>query len=384
VRIAVDARELAGRPTGVGRYLAELLASWSRDPGARDVHLTLFAPQAIALPRGAGQSEAGETGARIDAAVVAGGSGTHWEQVTLPQSLGHEFDVLFCPGYSAPVFPRLPFVVAIHDVSFFAHPEWFRQREGLRRRWTVKAAARRAARVITISGFSQREIVRHLGVPAERVEVTWLAPWRHGPAHPPPEAGGLRDAIAVVERAPIVLYAGSILNRRQIPLLVRAFAPIARALPGARLVIVGENRTFPPEDPAAIARELGIGEAVDVRAYVSDAALAQLYREASVFAWLSTYEGFGLPPLEAMSAGAPVVACDTAVAREVYGDAARLVPEGDADALTTALQCVLRDPQERARLLDAARQVLTRFSWDETARTTLDVLRRVAQGRMSA
>jgi glycosyltransferase involved in cell wall biosynthesis len=375
VRVAVDARELAGRPTGVGRYLAELLSSWSRDPRARDVQITLVAPYAITRPR-----DLGDEGARIDETIVAGGSGTRWEQLTLPRALGRSFDVLFCPGYSAPIFARLPFVVAIHDVSFFAHPEWFGAREGLRRRWTVKASARRAARVLTISAFSRDEIVRHVGVPAERIEVTWLAPWRSATASPPAKAGGLQEGGGGLPGdRPTVLYAGSILNRRQIPLLVRAFAPLARAMPGARLVLVGENRTFPREDPTALAAELGIADAVDVRAYVADEELAQLYREASAFAWLSTYEGFGLPPLEAMAAGAPVVACDTPVAREVYGDAARLAPAGDVAALTAALSDVLTNAAVRAELTAAAPRVLSRYSWDRTAQTTLDVLRRAAR-----
>jgi glycosyltransferase involved in cell wall biosynthesis len=390
MRIAVDARELAGRPTGVGRYLAELLASWSRDERARGTHITLFAPQAIGLP-----VELGDTGARIDTAIASGGSGTRWEQLTLPRAIGRDVDVLFCPGYSAPLLTRVPFVVAIHDVSFFAHPEWFGSKEGLRRRWTVKAAARRAARVLTISDFSRGEIVRHLGVPAERVEVTWLAPWRgSSPQVPSPHHSprlrqgdaGLVEAVAEAARpraertgARSVLCVGTILNRRQIPLLVRGFAPIARQDPQARLVIVGENRTFPAEDPAAIARAFGIAAAVDLRSYVSDEILAQLYREASAFAWLSTYEGFGLTPLEAMAAGVPVVACDTPVAREVYGDAARLVPAGDVDGVTRALTAVLDDEAVRDELREAAAGTLARFSWDETARATLDVLRRAAR-----
>lgn len=366
MRLAIDARELEGRPTGVGRYLTELLTSWTNDPTARDVAITLLGTREPSLPA------LGSAGARVTHEAVSGGSGTRWEQLSLPGALRGRFDLLFSPAYSAPRFCPVPFVVAIHDVSFFAHPDWFSAREGLRRRWTVKASARRAARVITISRFSRDEIVRHIGIPADRIEVTWLAPWSGT------SSSGEESDLRVGER-PTILFAGSILNRRQIPLLVRAFAPVARATPGARLVLVGENRTFPPEDPAAIAAGLGIGDAVDVRAFVSDAELARLYREASAFVWLSTYEGFGLPPVEAMAAGAPVIACDTPVAREVYGDAARYVREGDEAGLTATLAQVLNDPAERARLQSAATRVLAQFSWDATARTTLDVLRRAAR-----
>lgn len=366
MRIAVDARELIGRPTGVGRYLEELIASWSRDPAARGARVSLYAPGPLALRPGL----VGSGGAAITTEQVAGGRGTRWEQTTLPWAVHGQADVLFCPGYSAPLLSRVPVVVAIHDLSFFAHPEWFTWREGLRRRGTTAAAARRAMRILTISQFSRGEILRWLRVPAARVHVTYLAPARRlaGSADAPSASQAPRP------REPMVLYVGSLLNRRNLPTLVRAFAPVGHAQPAARLVIVGDNRTFPHQDPVAIARSLGIDRQVEVRSYVADEDLAALYRRASAFAFLSEYEGFGLTPLEAMSAEVPVVAYDTPVAREVYGDAAWLVPPGDTDAISSALRSVMEDSAARARLLTAAEACLSRWSWDHTARTTLDVL----------
>src|SRR5919108_4618288 len=139
MRIAVDARELAGQPTGVGRYLSEILREWGAMPAAQAHDRILCAPD--------------------------GGSGILWEQKTLPRLAREaDADVLFCPGYSGPLFDSTPLVVAVHDVSFAAHPEWFRWREGLRRRFVTRQAAQRAARVITISEFSRHEIAEHLGV----------------------------------------------------------------------------------------------------------------------------------------------------------------------------------------------------------------------------
>jgi glycosyltransferase involved in cell wall biosynthesis len=366
VRIAVDAREMAERPTGVGRYLAELLASWSRDRQALGTSVTLYAPDPIQVA----PSLIGSGGATVGIAIIPGGRGTRCEQTTLPRTVKSQADVLFCPGYSAPVIRPVPFVVAIHDLSFWAHPEWFARRERIRRRWTTAWAARRAAHVLTISQFSKAEIVRWLGVPASKVTVTPLAPARRFEA-----ASVRREPAALPDgREPLVLFVGSLLNRRHLPTLVRAFAPIARDTPRARLVIVGDNRTFPREDPDAVARELDIAGQVEVRSYVADTELAALYRGASVFAFLSTYEGFGLTPLEAMSAGVPVVAYDTAVGREVYGNAAVLVQPGDIAGVTAALRDAIDDSQLRARLFAAASTCLSRWSWDVTARTTLDVL----------
>lgn len=368
MRIGVDARELLGRPTGVGRYLAELLACWSRQSDASAHEVVLFSDYALTLPGGL----IGAGGARIEARVVAGARGVRWEQIDFARALGRErVDVVFGPAYSGPVLTRVPLVVALHDVSFCAHPEWFSAREGRRRRWLAWAAARRARVVLTISEFSRQEIVRTLGVPADKIIVThlsaggWFDPIR--PALDPPAA-----------REPLVLFVGSLFNRRHVSTLIRAFAPLARELAGARLVIVGENRTRPPEDPEALARELGIADRVSVRSYVSDAELADLYRRAAAFAFLSTYEGFGLTPLEALTAGVPIVVADTAVAREVYADAALFVTAGDTDGVTRALRTLLTDDATRERLRARAEALLPRYSWERTATATLDAITRAA------
>jgi glycosyltransferase involved in cell wall biosynthesis len=373
MKIAVDARELLGRPTGVGRYLAELVACWSRQPTAAGHEVLLCSDRELALPAGL----IGAGGARIEGRVVAGAHGVRWEQIDFARALRRErVDVVFGPAYSGPVLTRVPLVVAVHDVSFCAHPEWFSAREGRRRRWLAWAAGRRARMVLTISEFSRQEIVRTLGVPADKILVTHLS------------AGGWFDPLgraqnpaegSLASREPLVLFVGSLFNRRHVSTLIRAFAPLARELAAARLVIVGENRTRPPEDPEALARELGIADRVSVRSYVADAELADLYRRAAAFAFLSTYEGFGLTPLEALTAGVPIVVYDTPVAREVYADAALFVREGDTDGVTRALGTLLTDDTVRAHQRARAETLLPRYSWDRTATATLDAITRAAR-----
>jgi glycosyltransferase involved in cell wall biosynthesis len=366
MRIAVDARELAGTPTGVGRYLQELLAQWAVLAEAADCTVTLCAPTRLdaALPRAAG-------GARFDTRALPGLRGTLWEQVTLPAALAGQADCLFCPAYAGPWWSPVPSVVAIHDVSFHAHPEWFRWREGARRRWTTRLSARRAARVVTISDFSKSEIARWLGVAADRILVTPLGASPQVAALPVPAA-------PTPPTGPLVLYVGTYLNRRHLPTLVRAFAPIARRDRTARLVLVGQNRTFPPEDPMAVAQASGIAAQVCCQDWVTDAELGRLYADATVFAFLSVYEGFGLTPLEAMAAGVPVVAYDTPVAREIYGDAALLVAPGDTAAVTAALEGLVADGAERRRLVAAGPARAAGFSWARAAALTLQALRDAA------
>jgi glycosyltransferase involved in cell wall biosynthesis len=371
MHVGVDARELTGRRTGVGRYLAELLARWTRAAWAAGDHLTLYLPDAA----GEAAGWLGRGGASWSLAVLPGGRGTRWEQVTLARAVRRDRpDVLFAPGYTAPLLAGCPVVVAMHDVSFAAHPEWFRWREGLRRRLLSRLAARRARAIVTISRFSRAEIVRCLRVPAGRIEVIPLAV----DTHPSLGAGGAVPGPAV--REPLVLYVGSIFNRRHVPALVRAFARLAAKRPELRLEIVGENRTHPYEDIAAVARDAGVEDRVGLRPWVPDAELARLYGCARAFAFLAEYEGFGLTPLEAMRAGVPAVVADTPVAREVYLDAPLYVDPRDEAAVAAALARAVDEGSVRRELIEAGRRVAARYSWADTADRTFRVLRRAAGG----
>lgn len=337
MRIAVDARELHGHATGVGTYLSSILTEWKTLPAAREHHVILCEP--------------GPTGSY----------GTWWEQWALPRLVAHSnADVLFAPGYTAPILAGGPTVVAIHDVSFAAHPEWFGWREGLRRRMLTRVSARRAARVLTISEFSKREIVTRLGIGPDKVEVIYpAAADRQGPPR---------------NTENVILYTGSLFNRRHIPELIEGFARVARRMPDARLEIVGDNRTIPRVDLEGLAASSGAGDRITLRSYLPEAELAALYSRARAFVFLSEYEGFGLTPLEALSAGVPIVVLDTPVAREVYGSAALYVERPEPALIDAALARVLTDEPERARILAAGRDTLARYSWRACAERVLHVL----------
>jgi len=256
-------------------------------------------------------------------------------------------------------------VVAIHDVSFAAHPEWFRTREGVRLRWLARRSAAHARAIITISEFSRREIVEHLNVPVERVRVI-----------PPgiPE----RHATADGEREARLLFVGSVFNRRHVVDLIRAFAEVGRAHPEASLDIAGDNRSYPHEDiAAAIAREQ-VGDQIRWHRYASDEQLTDLYQRARAFAFLSEYEGLGLTPLEALKAGAPPVLLDTPVARETCGNAALYVQQGNLPPITRAIESLLFDGPLRERLLAAAADVLGKYSWARAGRETLALIEQSA------
>jgi len=355
MRIALDARDLSHHPTGVGRYLVEIVRQWADMPEARAHEFIACAPSPVRVPGGE----------RLNlTTAIAPGRGLTWEQWTLPRLVRESrADVLFAPGYSAPLLLRTPVVLTIHDVSYAAHPEWFRLKEGLRLRVTSGLSAWRAACVLTDSEFSRREIQAHFGVPDRRLRVIPLGVNRFDTMPPPAD----RD-----RSTPLVLYAGSIFNRRHIPELIDGFASMARRHPDARLVVVGENRTCPWLDTGPLpGRSPG---RITLTSYATDADLASLYARARAFAFLSAYEGFGLTPLEALACEVPIVVLDTPVAREVYGDAAIYVARPEPALIDAALDRALFDETERRRVLDAAPAVLARYSWRACATQTLQAL----------
>jgi glycosyltransferase involved in cell wall biosynthesis len=353
--VAVDARELAGRPTGVGRYLLELLRNWSSSEVSHSFILYSHEPLGPGTPF-------------ADRAIVLEGTGgTRWEQTTFARALRRDApDVLFAPAATAPLTIDVPIALTIHDLSYVAHPEWFRLREGLRRRLLTRASARKAAVILTGSAFSAGEIVERLGVPASKVRMVY-----HGVS-----VGS--QSSSQTSREALILFVGSLFNRRHVPDLVHAFAHVVRQIRQARLVIVGDNRTYPREDPREVADSLNVSSRVEVLDYAPNAEIEVLYRRASVFVFVSEYEGFGLTPLEALAYGVPIVVADTPLSREIYGDAAVTVPIGDAHTLGKTILTLLQDEDRRLAALAAAPDVLARYAWNQAAVETLEAIERAA------
>lgn len=371
MRIGIDARELFGRPTGVGRYLAHLLKTWEGLPEASPHQFLLYGPSGE--PGDSLPARLAASGLRVETRKVPGGGGTWWEQVRLAAAIRRDPpDVFFAPAYTAPLGIRTPTVLTVHDVSFLAHPEWFPLEMRVRQRLVTTVAARRARCVLTVSEFSRGEIVRRLLIESSLVRVV-----PHGLTRPT----GDRPTAPGRARESLVLFVGSIFNRRHLPEMIAAVAAVARRHPGIRLEIVGDNRTYPRQDLQAIAASAGIGEHTTIRSYVADDVLADLYGRAGAFVFLSDYEGFGLTPLEALSYGVPALVGDTPVAREVYAEAARYVATTDVPAAAAALDALLFDADARASLLSMAPAVLGRYSWERAGRHTLAALLEAAGPR---
>ena len=367
MRIGVDARELQGRPTGAGRYLRSLLRSWP-DTG-EDVLFAYF--------NGPDPAEAVPSDTRIEARPLGDGQerGLAWQQRTLPAATASEgLDVFLAPAYTCPLRMQIPRVTAVHDLSYFARPDEFPLLDGLRRRLLVSASVRASAYTLACSAFTRREIAGHFPDAATRVVEIPLGPDDDLPQAPPRHEARARLGVS----GPLLLSVGTLLHRRCIPELLRAVAKLIPRWPDLRLQVVGENRTHPYRDFSLLADELDLRASVDFLGYVSETALADRYAAADVAVALSEYEGFGMPALEALARGVPLVASDRPALNEVVGQAALLVEPRDPAAIAEAVSELLSDEALRGSLRARGRARAARYSWPETARRTREILRAAA------
>ena len=369
MRIGIDARELFGQTTGVGRYLTNLLMEWS-DQCKNGYTFILYSPasedRAIDLFN---QLKLGDNPV-FEHCELKGSQGTLWEQSQLSKAANSDnLDVFFAPNYSAPLTLQIPFVLALHDVSYFSRPDWFNWREGIRRRLLAAKSAKLAHTVLTLSQFSHDEIVNHLNIDSNRIKITPLGTSKKQVEHVDSKDSHL------------VLFAGSCFTRRRIPDLIRAFALVQTRESRARLSIVGDNRTYPHLNLKSIVNSAEMADYVSLESWISDPDLTELLRKAKVFVFLSEYEGFGLPPLEALAFGIPSVMLDTKIAREVMGEAASFVPINDIHATADALVELLWDSPKRNEILKAAPGILARHTWADTAMQTMRVVEQAATDR---
>jgi glycosyltransferase involved in cell wall biosynthesis len=345
---------LLGRRTGVGRYLANLLREWSatRTPFARIVVVT---PQAVALPAG------------IENHVIpAVGPAGFWEHLIVPARLP-PVDLLFCPSYTIPLGYCGRTALTVHDAIQAAlpgeFPFWYRYRFGAIYRWS----ARRADVVLADSRATADDVMRYYRVPERRVRVV---PLGVDPIFRPVDPAPTLRRLGLDDR-PYVLFVGKMTKRRNLPALIEAFAEADRG--GHRLVLAGDN----PQrlDLAGIAHRLRLGDRFRYLGFPTDDDLVALYSGATLVVYPSLREGFGLPIVEAMACGAPVLTVEASAMREVAPPGtAYLAPGVAASELVGPLRAALEDPVARAHIAAAGRRQAARFRWTETAAQTMESL----------
>jgi glycosyltransferase involved in cell wall biosynthesis len=308
------------------------------------------------------------------------------EQLELPRRARRAgVDVLWSPGYTAPLRAACPQVVSVLDMQYCEFPQDLSLGGRLASALLIPAAARRSQGIITLSAFSRDQIVRYAAVPSERIQVipAGVEP-EFGSAQPEHERAR-RLAACLPDAAPYWLCVANTYPHKNVPALIAAFGQVDP--PGRRLVLVGGPGRGEVEVCEAIARLPHPARVTRLRG-LAQADLVALYQGAEWFVFPSLYEGFGLPVLEAMAAGTPVLAAAAASIPEVGGDGIRYC-DGSSSSLTEALRQILEmSPADRAALVDRARRIAAEFTWEAAARRTLECLlavrERVPRTRESA
>jgi glycosyltransferase involved in cell wall biosynthesis len=268
-------------------------------------------------------------------------------------------------------------IVTIHDVFAYVCPEAHNRLDNWRYRHMLPHALRHTDAVLTDSQHSRRDIARYLGVPDDRMEV--ISCGVDPRFRPIPDGQERRVALARYGvRQPYMLYVGGINARKNIAQLFEAFAQVLERRPDLTLVVAGKRQWQTGAIDAALQR-LDLADHVHFTGYLADADLPALYSAAELFVFPSLYEGFGLPPLEAMACGTPVVASNASSLPEVVGDAAILVDPYDVDALAGAISRALEERALAAELRARGSARARTFTWERTASETIAVYAKVLE-----
>lgn len=340
MRIAVNARVLRAKVTGLQRYLSALQ---SRFPAA--IHMT--APNR-----------------------VTGVCGGHvWEQLVLPHELQQE-DLLFSPANTGPLLVKRQ-VVTVHDVVTLDRPEWFSSAKSALYKFITPRLVKNVDRVITISNYSKERLLAHVPIEARRVVVVPNGVDEQFVPQGKNAIAAMRNQLALPEGR-YVLCVGSLEPRKNIPRLLQAWSRIAGQLPNdVWLVLAGKHQR------ALLTRSAGL-ESLPPRVllvgHVADELLPALYAGATAFAFPSLYEGFGLPPLEAMACGVPVLTGNLTSFPEVVGEAGVMVDPTSVEAIADGLLRLIQDDSLRQALIAKGLARAALFSWDEAAQKTWSVL----------
>lgn len=350
-RILVDLLFYTGSKGGMESYVRNLYREMGSVSGPLDfVGL---------VPREARDLDLGWFPGDLVSAPISGDSRISWargELTVVPRAARRiGADLIHAPANLGPFRSSVPVVLTVHDLLPFVHPEWVPGPYSPVLRGLISGAARSAKRILTVSRHSADDLEQILGIGAERVDVVPLAGR--------PGAAGVTGGPRADD---LILCLGNRMPHKNFDTLLSAVARIPEA-ERPRVVITGSHG----DDPLApLVERLGIGSSTSLLGWVDDAEIERLYAQASAVVVPSLFEGFGLPVLEAMSRGCPVISSDLPVLREVGGDAPVYVDALDADSLAASIRSVLGDPAERRARSKAGLERAAGFSWTATARST--------------
>jgi glycosyltransferase involved in cell wall biosynthesis len=371
MRIGIDATSLPQRPVGAGNYIIQLVRALSQQTS--QAHFSVFT-QRHGLPLL-------EVSERSDFQLVvlpdqSPAQRLMWEQTAFPAlAARHHLDLLHSLHYTMPLAYQGRSVVTFHDLTFFLFPRLHTLPKRYFFRLFIHLSRRRAAAIIADSESTRLDAIRLAGVPPSRIHTVLLGVTPD--FHPESDVAVLeavRQKYNLPER--FLLFVGLLEPRKNLPALLQAFAKLPPQQPEVKLVIVGRQGWMYAQT-LQLVQSLGLVEKVHFTGYVDQADMPQVYNLAEMAIYPSTYEGFGLPVLEAMACGAPVITSNVSSMPEIAGEAGVLVPPGDISALGQAIEHLLSDPAERQRRSALGLERAARFTWQRTAAQTLEVYKRV-------
>ncbi|HEX2914040.1 MAG TPA: glycosyltransferase family 1 protein [Chloroflexia bacterium] len=303
-----------------------------------------------------------------------------WEQAVAPGVLLWDHpDVLHCPVNVVPLASFSPAVLTIHDLGFMRFPERYKAAKRRYLHVMTSLSARKASHIITPSESVRQEVIDLLKIRPDKVTAVAEGAGQSFRVYPEQEVAEWRKANNVPDR--FVLYLGTLEPRKNLPLLLRAFARWRQEQPSqARdvVLVLGGAKGWLYEEIFRLVKELDLESVTRFQGYISENDLPLWYNSARCFVYPSVYEGFGLPPLEAMASGCPVITSNTSSLPEVVGEAGIMVGPDDVDALTAGLASLLTDEAEYSRRRKACLERAAGFTWTQAARQTLDIYRQVA------
>ncbi|MCX7927857.1 MAG: glycosyltransferase family 4 protein [Candidatus Omnitrophica bacterium] len=295
-----------------------------------------------------------------------------WEQLELPFLIKkYDCDLLFNPANTSPWLVAHKSILLLYDVSFLINPSWFSRKFFLLYNTLIPPIARKAKRIITISENSKRDIVKYLKINPSKVSVVYLAP---------SELFCQEKKVLVDEdidnlniKKPFILFVGSLAPRKNLKGLIEAFCLLKKEkrIAHSLLIVGARNINFPLKEKNI---DAGISRDIQFLGYLPDIEIKKLYLKADLFVYPSFYEGFGLPPLEAMSCGCPVVVSNTSCFPEIYADAAYYVDPYKPQSIAEGILKVLIDKELSANLVKKGLERVKLFSWEKAAEDTIKIL----------
>jgi glycosyltransferase involved in cell wall biosynthesis len=372
MRIALDAIPLAGPKTGIGHY-TDSLAEWLARNN-QDHQYELLSPFDFAFDARNGKPE------NLSKCFFPVRSVFRkWWLVGLPAMLQiSPVDLFHGTNYCIPVFAPCPTVVTIHDMSIYAHPTTHKSINVRRGKRRMPIMARRSSMIIAPSECTKQEIIKYLGTRPEKIRVIYEA------AREIMEPLPLSACMDVLEkhkiRRPYILYVGTIEPRKNLLTLIRAYDELLKSSPHRPQLVLCGGRGWLDDGVFKLVEDLGLQHQVRFTGYVEDIDLPALYSAAAVFVYPSLYEGFGLPPLEAMACGTPVITSNSSSLPEVVAKAGLM---HDPDTYRALTECIVRlfdDVSTYDHFKHAGLEQASHFSWERVARETQVVYDELAEG----